>query len=255
MNTRVLTRVILPPVILGVVVLSLWQLVVTVFEIPAYLVPGPLAIGSSFGTNVSSILNSSMTTGLNALVGLLVGAVLGVLIAILASVLRILDWMIAPIVAAMAVIPIVALAPVFYSMFGASVQTGRQMVAALAVFVPMFVNTLNGLRQIKPVQRDLMRAYAATTRQTTRVLALPAAVPHTLNGLKIGSSLAVISALVAEYFGGPANGLGRAITTAVAGSNYTLAWAYVLGSVILGLVFYMVTAGLEKISLRHRGDI
>ena len=76
-----------------------------------------------------------------------------------------LDGLAAPAVAALAVMPIVALAPVLYTMYGADVDTARQLVAGLAVLIPVYLNTLRGLRQVKPVHRDLMRAYAATPRQ------------------------------------------------------------------------------------------
>jgi len=143
----------------------------------------------------------------------------------------------------------VALAPVFYAMFGASVETGRQIVAAIAVSIPIFFNVLRGLRQVQPIHRDLMRAYAASSWQISRTVTLPGALPYFFTGLRIASSLAVISALVAEYFGGPVSGLGKAITSAVSSSNYPLAWAFVLGAILTGLVFYTATYALEAAAL------
>jgi NitT/TauT family transport system permease protein len=151
-------------------------------------------------------------------------------------------------VAALAVVPIVALAPVLNSMFGADSQVGRQAIAGLAAFVPVFLNTLRGLRQTRPVHRELMRSYAASSGQTMRVLTLPAARPFIFTGIRIASSLAVISALVAEYFGGPRGGLGGVISTSAASSAYARAWAYVVGAVILGLVFFVVTAAMERLA-------
>jgi NitT/TauT family transport system permease protein len=101
------------------------------------------------------------------------------------------------------------------------------------------------------VHRDLMKAYAANSQQVLRVLTLPTAVPFVLTGIRIASSLAVISALVAEYFGGPRGGLGSLISTSAASSAYARAWAYVLASIVLGLVFYLVTLGLERLVLRR----
>jgi NitT/TauT family transport system permease protein len=98
-----------------------------------------------------------------------------------------------------------------------------------------------------------MRAYAASSWQATRAVTLPGALPYLLTGLRIASSLAVISALIAEYFGGPIGGIGRAITTAVSSSDYALAWAYVVGAILLGLVFYCVTLIPETLAGRHRG--
>ena len=247
-------RSLAAPVALGIAVLALWQTWVVVFDVEPYLVPSPWGIAGRFAESAGGILESSRATGVNALIGLVAGAALGIMVALFANSLRFFDQMLVPVVAALAVIPIVALAPVFYSMFGAAEDTGRQMVAAVAVFVPMYVNTLHGLRQVDPVHRDLMQSYAATAEQTNRMLLIPNAIPYLLNGLKIGSSLAVISALIAEYFGGPTRGLGIGITSSAAASNYTTAWAYVLGAVLLGALFYGLTAAIESFSLRHRGE-
>lgn len=241
-----------PPLALGVVTLLLWQAAVVVFEIKPFVLPSPSAIGNQFVNNLSTVWSNSLVTGTNALVGLLIGMVLGVLLAMIAAIVRSFDELTSAVVSAAMVLPIVALAPVLYGMFSASQETARQLVAALAVFVPVYVNTLKGLRQVRQVHRDLMRAHAATSWQATRAVTLPTALPFLFTGLRIASSLAVIAAVIAEYFGGPIGGLGKSITTAAAGSNYPLAWAYVLGSILLGLVFYLATLGLERLSLKHR---
>ncbi|OOB91158.1 ABC transporter permease [Rathayibacter sp. VKM Ac-2630] len=251
MTTPALARSVLAPLLLGVAALLLWQVGVTAFDVKPFVLPSPVSIGAEFAQNLGSVASGSRVTGGNALIGLVVGAVVAVLVASLSALLRVFDGLVAPIVAAAAVVPIVALAPVLYTMFGASVETARQLVAALAVFVPVYVNTLRGLRQATPVHRDLMRAYAATPWQSTLAVTLPAAVPFFFTGLRIASSLAVISALVAEYFGGPVGGLGKSITTAASGSDYALAYAYVLGAVLVGLLFYCATAGLEAFALRR----
>ena len=87
--------------------------------------------------------------------------------------------------------------------------------------------------------------------QVLRSLTLPTARPFILTGIRIASSLAVISALVAEYFGGPRGGLGAQISTSAASSAYARAWAYVVASIALGLLFYLVTLGLERMLQRH----
>jgi NitT/TauT family transport system permease protein len=246
-----LTRSVLAPLVLGIAAVLLWQAGVTALAVEPFVLPSPTAIGAEFAANLASVASGSAVTGRNALIGLVAGAVLAVLVAGLSALVRVFDGLVAPLVAAAAVVPIVALAPVLYTMFGAAAETARQLVAALAVFVPVYVTTLRGLRQATPVHRDLMRAYAATPWQSARTITLPGAVPFFFTGLRIASSLAVISALVAEYFGGPVGGLGKSITTAASGSDYALAYAYVLGAVLVGLAFYCVTAGLEAFALRR----
>ncbi|MEA9986642.1 ABC transporter permease [Subtercola sp. RTI3] len=249
---RALVRSVLPPLVLGVAFLLLWQLVVAVFDIKPYLLPSPTDIAGQVVAVFALLLSSMLATGLNALIGLVVGGVLAVLLALVASRLRVFDRMIVPLVAGLAVVPIVALAPILNTMFGSTSDTPRRVVVMIVVFAPIFINTLRGLRQVRPVHRDLMRAYAASSWQLTRTVTLPGAVPFIFTGLRIASSLAVISAIVAEYFGGLQNGLGSRITSAAANSAYPRAWAYVFGAIILGLVFYGVTLLLERFASRRR---
>ena len=253
MNTAasaLVTRV-LPPVALFAALLLVWQLAVVIGDIPAFFLPSPLAIGGEFGDLLPSIAGASLVTGTNALVGLVVGSLLGVVAAVVAAFVRVLDEMFAPVIAAIAVVPIVALAPVLYTMFGAQLEIARVIVAAIAVFVPVFINSLRGLRQVRPVQRDLMRAYAASGWQTARTVTIPSALPFMFTGLRIASSLAVISAIVAEYFGGPRSGIGSLITSAASGSNYARAWAFVVGAIVVGLLFFTATLAIERFFTRH----
>ncbi len=245
-------QAVLAPVVLGVVLLGAWEVGVKALGIAPFVVPAPSAIAQQVVDNAATIWSGAIGTGRNALIGLVIGAILGVLGALVASSSWLFDEMAAPVVAALSVVPIVALAPVLYSMFGAAADTARIIVAALSVIVPVYLNTLRGLRQVRPVHRDLMSAYAASPIQVARSVTLPTAVPYVFTGLRIASSLAVISALIAEYFGGPIGGLGKSITSAAASSNYPLAWAYVFGSIVLGLAFYVATLAVELWFTRHR---
>ena len=240
------------PVIVGVLILALWVLVVDVLHAAPRALPSPVAVITEFGLRFGIILDDVQVTAANAVIGLLVGALAGILLAALAATARPIDGMLAPLVAALAVVPIVALTPIFNSMFGASSQFGRMAVAAIAAFVPVFVNVLRGLRQTRPVHRDLLRASGATGMQTFRVLTLPTALPYLMTGLRIASSVAVIAALVAEYFGGPADGIGTAIATYAKSGRASLAFAYVAGGIAIGLAFFLVTSLLERLVSRGR---
>lgn len=243
---------VLAPLVLGVAVLGLWQLAVRGLDIDPYVIPAPSDIWAQLRDNAGTVLDGALTTGRNALLGMLIGAVLGVLGAVVSSAVRVVDQMAVPLVAAASVVPIVALAPVLYTLYGAAVDTARILVAALSVAIPVYLNTLRGLRQVSAVHRDLMTAYAAGPWQVARSVTLPTATPYVFTGLRIASSLAVISALIAEYFGGPIGGLGKSITSAAASSNYPLAYAYVVGAIGLGLAFYVVTLLVELWFSRHR---
>lgn len=240
------------PVVVGVLLLALWQLVSGVKTGRLTLLPGPAAVIEAFTGNVGIIAEDAVVTAGNALVGLVAGTVAAVILAGLAAWLRPIDHLTAPVIAAIAVVPIVALTPLLNTMFGASSQYGRQLVAAIASFVPVYVNVLRGLRQARPVQRDLFRAYAASGGQEFRKLTMPTALPYLVTGVRVASSLAVISALVAEYFGGPSDGLGTAIASYAKTGNQALALAYVGASIIVGLIFFLVTVLAERLATRRR---
>lgn len=240
------------PVVVGVLLLVAWQLISGISTGRISLVPAPAAVIEASVTHSGIIVEDAFVTGGNALVGLIAGTVSAVVLAGLAAWLRPIDAMTAPVIAAIAVIPIVALTPLLNTMFGASSQFGRQIVAAVAAFVPVYVNVLRGLRQARPVQRDLFRAYAASGGQEFRLLTMPTALPYLVTGVRIASSLAVISALVAEYFGGPSDGLGTAIASYAKSGNQALAFAYVGASIAVGLVFFLVTVLLERLATRRR---
>ena len=239
------------PVVVGLIGLALWYVWVDVIGTAPRMLPSPVDIGQQLVQHWDIISEDMLVTATNALVGLIVGSVIAISLAAVAAVSRPIDGMLAPLVAAIAVVPIVALTPILNTRYGASSQFGRQAVAAIAAFVPVFINTLRGLRQSRPVHRDLLRASAASGAQTFRVLTLPTALPYIMTGLRIASSLAVIAALVAEYFGGPADGIGTAIATYAKSGRASLAWAYVAGGILIGLIFFLVTSLLERLVTRR----
>lgn len=241
------------PVLLGVVALVLWQAFVVGADIKPYLLPSPTAIVEQLVLVLPLVWSAALATGMNVLVGLVVGSVVAVGAAIVAARSRMADTLLSPTAAALSVMPIVALAPALNTMFGTTSTTPRRLVVSVVVFAPVFVNMLRGLRQVQPVHRDLLKAYAATPRQITRTVTIPGALPYLFTGLRIASSTAVIAAIVAEYFGGLQNGLGSRITSAASNSAYARAWAFVLGAILLGLVFYLATLALERAVARRQG--
>ena len=241
------------PIVVGVVALAIWQAFVVGAGIKPYLLPSPTAIVEQLLLVVPLVWSAALATGMNVLVGLVVGAVVAIGAAIVAARSRMADTLLSPTAAALSVMPIVALAPALNTMFGTTSTTPRRLVVAVVVFAPVFVNMLRGLRQVQPVHRDLLTAYAATPRQITRNVTIPGALPYLFTGLRIASSTAVIAAIVAEYFGGLQNGLGSRITSAASNSAYARAWAFVLGAILLGLVFYLATLALERAVARRQG--
>ena len=241
-----------PPIVLGVLVLGLWQWLVTAFDVSSFVLPAPSAIYTALRENSARVLTAAENTGSNALVGLLIGTVLAVIAASLVARFRVADDMITPLAAAAATMPIVVLAPIFNTMFDSTSTLPRRLVVTVATFVPVFVNTARGLKQISPVHAELMASYAAGGMITLRLVRIPAALPYFFTGIRLAASLSVIAAVVAEYFGGLQKGLGPKITSAVAASDYALAWAYVVGAIALGLLFYLSALLIEAIAMRSR---
>ena len=239
------------PVLVGVIIVAVWILLVDVLKVAPRALPSPVAIGENLVQHFGIILAGMQITATNALIGLAAGTVVGIVLAALAATLRPVDGMLVPIIAAIAVVPIVAITPILNTMFGASSQFGRVAVAAIAAFVPVFVNVLRGLRQTRPVHRDLLRASGASGFQTFRMLTLPTALPYLVTGVRIAASVAVIAALVAEYFGGPADGIGTASATYAKSGRAALAFAYVAGGIAIGLILFLVTSLLERLVSRR----
>jgi NitT/TauT family transport system permease protein len=154
-----------------------------------------------------------------------------------------------PFAAVVSALPIIALAPILNNMFETTSSIPRRLVAAIIVFFPVFLNTLRGLREVDPIHQELMHTYAAGGWTFATKVRLPGALPYVFTGLRQASSLAVIAAVVAEYFGGLQNGLGSRITSAAAFTAYPRAWAFVAGACVLGLVFYLSTLLLERLSM------
>ncbi|MEU8239902.1 ABC transporter permease [Actinoplanes missouriensis] len=248
-------RRVLPPVIVGVLALVLWELVVTLGRIAPFILPAPSAIWRELLTQRANVWEAALASGTNALVGLVCGTLLAILAALLTSRSRILGEISVPFAAVINALPIIALAPILNNMFESTSSVPRRLVTAIVVFFPVFLNLLRGLREVNPVHQELMHTYAAGGWTFARKVRLPGALPHLFTGLRQASSLAVIAAVVAEYFGGLQDGLGARITSAAAFTAYPRAWAFVAGACLLGLTFYLATLLLERLAMPWRQQL
>ena len=233
-----------PPVLFGVAALLAWQVIVVVGGVPAFLLPAPTAIAAQVAAQFRVLVSTTAVTGTNALIG--------VALALLAARSRLVEQLTTPVVLAASAVPIVALAPVFTTMFGSTTEIPRRLVVTIVVIVPVFVSTIRGLRQVHPVHAELMTALAATPGQFARFVRLPGAIPHIMTGLRVAAPAAVIAAIVAEYFGGLQNGLGSRISSAAANTAYARAWAFVAASIVLGLLFHLAGTLAERLVTRGR---
>jgi NitT/TauT family transport system permease protein len=245
-------RLVLPPLAVGVGLLVAWELFVDWRDIKPFLLPKPSAIWAQIRNDGSELWDAAKVTGTNALVGLVIGSALGVLAALVASRFKGVSEVLSPLALAVNAMPIIALVPIFNNIFSTTSAIPRRLMVTIIVFFPMFLNTLRGLLQPDPTKVELMRSYAASGWETMRKVRLPNALPFTFTGLKIAASLAVIAAVVAEYFGGVQNGLGYRIAQAAGSTRYPDAWAYVAASCLLGLTFYVAVVALERVVMPWR---
>ncbi|HLM29027.1 MAG TPA: ABC transporter permease subunit [Acidimicrobiales bacterium] len=242
-------RAVWPPVLFGVVFLLLWEGAVEVFDWKPYFLPKPSAIWEQFVDNSELIRRAALVSGGNALIGLLAGTALGVAMSFLLMRFRLLNDMLTPLAIALNAIPIFVLVAVFNNMFSLTSEVPRRLMVTLVVYFIVLINVARGLREVPSLHLELLRSYAATPRQVIAKARIPNAVPYLFTALKIAAPAAVITAFVAEYFGGTQNGLGTRITSNLT-ANTAAAWAYVLGACLVGLAFYLISILLETITTR-----
>ena len=257
MSARVinLLRTVAPPIVFGSAFIALWELIVKAYDIKKFLLPAPSAIVSAFFDNTGNIWDATSVTGSNALVGLLLGAAIGILLSFALMRFRILDELVTPMAVALNAIPIIVIVPVLNNMFSTTSQVGRRLMVVLIVLFIVLVNVAKGLRQVSATHLELMRSYAASPWEILVKARVPNAIPYLFTALTIAAPLSVITAFVAEYFGGTQDGLGARITSNAANSRNDVMWAYVIGACLLGLSFYLLSTLLENAIVRqHRGN-
>jgi len=234
------------PALFGVTILVLWEGLVRGLGVPSVILPAPSAIAARMVQSADILWADFRQTFLRgALVGYAIGAAAAFAVALLADRFDFLRRGLLPVGSFMAALPIVGTAPILVMWFGFDWQS-KAAVVVLMVFFPVLVNTVAGLRAAEAMQRDLMITYAASPGQTLRKLRLPAAMPFVFNGLKISTTLALIGAIVAEFFGSPTVGMGFRISTEVGRLALDMVWAEIVVAALAGSAFYGLVAMVER---------
>jgi NitT/TauT family transport system permease protein len=236
------------PVVFGVTLLVLWEALVRGLAIPFVLLPPPLAIWDRIVSSVPTLAADFRQTFLKAvLIGYALGCGSGFLAAIAIDRSPFLQRGLLPLGNFVSALPIIGVAPIMVMWFGFD-WPSKAAVVVIMTFFPMLVNTVQGLAAATPMEHDLMRTYAAGYWQTLFKLRLPAAAPFIFNALKINSTLALIGAIVAEFFGTPIVGMGFRISTEVGRMNVDMVWAEIAVAALAGSVFYGVVTLIERIA-------
>lgn len=254
MKFRSSFAVVVWPALVGVLFVGAWEALVRGLDLKPFFLPAPSAIGRAFADNVGVIADATFQSGSNALVGLIAGTALGVSVSFLLVRFRVLTELVTPMAVALNAVPIVVLVTVFNNMYGSTTEIPRRLMVTLIVFFIVLVNVAKGLRQVHPTHLELLRSYAATPSAILLKARIPNAIPYLFTAIKISAPASVITAFVAEYFGGRQVGLGTRITSNFANSKNAVAWAYVLGACLLGLTFYLVSIAVESVTTHRRGQ-
>ncbi|MEM1064774.1 MAG: ABC transporter permease [Pseudomonadota bacterium] len=236
----------LVPAIFGITLIGIWEAVVQLFNVPFVILPPPSAVAERIAASTDLLYADFLQTFVKgALSGYAMGAIAGFAVALVADRFDFLRRGLLPVGNMMAALPIVGTAPIFVMWFGSNWESKAAVVFTM-VFFPVLVNTVQGLKEATPMQRDLMATYAASYGQTLWRLRLPAAMPFIFNGLKIGSTLALIGAIVAEFFGSPIVGMGFRISTSVGTLALDMVWAEIAIAALAGSLFYGAVALAER---------
>ncbi len=249
--TALRTRLVewVPAILVFFAGIAIWQLSIDIFNIQKFLLPKPWAIVSAFWTQRSTLWSAGWLTLKEAAGGFALGSAAGILIAAVLARFRRLGEALMPIAIAANAVPIIAFSPIFNAWFDPLSSKPRMATAAVLCFFPVMVNTLRGLTSVRPSQVELMRSYAAGELQIFRRVRIPTALPFVFSALKVATVLAMIGAIVADYFG-TFGSLGITIKNSVSLFDFETAWAAILMASILGVLMYVAVSLVERIVLQ-----
>lgn len=249
MNVRARVVEWIPAIVIFCLGIVVWQLAIDIFNIQKFLLPKPWSIVSAFFTQRHTLWSAGWLTLKEALGGFAIGSGLGILFATLLARFRRISAALMPIAIAANAIPIIAFSPIFNAWFDPLSLSPRMATAGVLCFFPVFVNTLRGLTSVRPSQIELMRSYAAGELEIFRRVRVPTALPFIFSALKVATVLAMIGAIVADYFG-TFGSLGITIKNSVSLFDFETAWAAILTASILGVAMYVAVSLIERFALQ-----
>ena len=239
-----------PAVVVFVAGIGLWEGLVRGLDIQNFLLPPPSDIVRTLWTERDTLWGAGWFTFQEALGGFVIGCTAALLASLVLARWRALGAALMPYAIAANAVPIIAFAPITNNWFGTLNQLSKMVIAAVLCFFPVLVNSLRGLTSVRPQQIELMRSYAAGDVEIFRRVRVPNALPYIFTGLKVATVLAMIGAIVGDYFGGSQDALGIQIRRQAGIFAFTEAWAAILVASIIGILFYGAIAALERLTMR-----
>jgi NitT/TauT family transport system permease protein len=240
----------IPAALVLVLTLGGWQGAVKAFHIQRFLLPAPSSIVTAFRDNHAALWREGWFTFQEALGGFAIGCTAAIVLAIVVARWRPLGNALMPYAIAANAIPIIAFAPITNAWFNPLTKSSKMAVAAVLCFFPVFVNVVRGLTSVRPQQLELMRSYAVGQLTVFRLVRIPTALPYLFTSLKVASVLAMIGAIIGEYFGGSLDALGANIKQDASLFQFEKAWAEIVVACVLGIAFYLVVVLAEWVSTR-----
>ncbi len=232
--------------IVALVVLVLLEVVLTVFNVQQFLLPKPSVILAKLLTIYDQLVTVGWNTFQNAVWGFIWGCGLGILTGLASSRFTNFSKALMPLAIAANSVPIIAFAPIFNTWFGALNPQSKIAIVAVLTYFPAMISTVKGLNSVDYRSLELMRSYAATEMEIFRKLRFPNALPFIFSSLKVATTLAMIGAIVSEYFGGSTKGLGYRIREDAQLFRYPESWSAIIIAALLGILFYLVVSAVER---------
>jgi NitT/TauT family transport system permease protein len=230
--------------------IGLWEAVVKGAGVQRFLLPSPDAIWTAFTGAQGELWHEGWTTFQEALGGFALGSAAGIVFAVIVARWDLVGNALMPYAIAANAIPIIAFAPITNAWFDPLTKTSHMVIAAVLCFFPVFVNVVRGLRSVKPSQVELMRSYAVGEFTVFRLVRVPTALPFLFTALRVASVLAMIGAIVSEYYGGALDTLGANILQDASLFQFEKAWAEIVIACLLGIAFYLAVVVLERVATR-----
>jgi len=245
----------LPAIVVFVLAIGAWEGAIAAFHVQQFLLPKPSDIVRAFWNERHTLWPAGWYTFKEALGGFVVGSALGIAVATVIGRFKLVGTALLPLAIAANDVPVIAFAPITGAWFGEVSPHSKMAIAGILCFLPLMVNTLRGLSSADPHQIELMRSYAASDFEIWRRVRVPTALPFVFTALKVASVLAMIGAIVGEYFGGAFNALGVLIRSDAQILDFVTAWAGILTASLLGLGLYAAVVLAERMVVRWAPEV